>query len=178
MYLYIGIIVPLFTNYKNSREMNHQTLSTLLKTSAILWAIWGIFHLFIGVAMIVLFKNGYPSGDFQEIPETLNFTMFGMESLFAPIATLKQHAFNLAWIGAIVTVGSFYVWNKNKLGIFTCAVIGGLADIGYFLYIDLPGYAFTPGPEMTYIMALAIILAFYAYFKSDKLSSFNHHAES
>ncbi len=153
-------------------------LKLMLRASAILWAIWGVFHLFIGIAMIVLFQNGHPQGDFQAIPATLNFTMFDMESLFAPIGTLKQHAFNLAWIGAIVTVGSYYVWKMNKTGLFACALIGGMADLGYFLYIDLPGYAFTLGPEMTYIMALAIMMGIYVYFKSDKFIRFKEHAKS
>ena len=158
--------------------MSRKTLSTLLKTSAILWAIWGVFHLFIGIATLVLFNNGHPSGDFQSIPEMLNFTMFGNESQFPPLATLKQHAFNLAWIGLIVTIGSVYVWKKDKIAILTCAIIGGFADLGYFIYVDLPGYAISPGPEMTYIMATAIILAFFAYFKSDKLHIFSQDAKS
>lgn len=158
--------------------MNAQTLSKLLKSAAILWFIWGLFHLFVGVVFISFLNDGHPNGDFKGIPETLYMNMFGEQSLFATIASLKQHSFNLAWIGIIVTIGSFFVWKKNINAIYVCTVIGGFADLGYFLFIDLPGYAFSPGPEMTYIMATAIVLSTIVYFKSDKFINLNSYAKS
>jgi len=146
-------------------------LSNVLKVSAVLWAIWGVFHLFIGVASAVLFIKGHPVGQFEAFPEVMNITMFNMQSPFAPIATLVQHSYNLAWAGLIVTIGSIYVWKQNKTAIFLSALIGGLFDLGYFVFVDLGGYASFPGPQMTYICASAIVLSFYAYFKSDKLAN-------
>ena len=158
--------------------MNQISLSTLLKVSAILWIIWGVFHLLIGVVFILILQSGHPSGPFESIPALLDITMFGNDSPFPPLASLKQHAFNLAWIGAVVTVASFYVWKKHTIAIFTCILLGGLADLGYFVFVDLPGYASSPGPEMTYIMATAIVLALFVYFRSDKLNALHKHAQS
>jgi len=42
------------------------------------------------------------------------------------------------------------------------AFLGGFADLGYFLFVDLAGYADPPGPQMTYICATAIALSLYA----------------
>ena len=146
-------------------------LSSILRVSSVLWAIWGLFHLMIGVVMIVLLAKGHPTGDFHEIPAVVDFEMLQMQNPFAVIATLKHHSFNLAWAGAVVSIGSVYVWRKSANAIFLCALVGGLMDVGYFVFVALPGFAFTPGPEMTYICAAAIVSSFYAYFKSDRLKT-------
>ena len=40
-------------------------------------------------------------------------------------------------------------------------MVGGLADVGYLLFVDLPGYVnFFPGTVMTFVSGLAIILSF------------------
>ena len=146
-------------------------LSAILKLSSVLWAIWGLFHLTLGIAMVVLFAQGHPNGDFRGIPAVVDFTMFQMESPFPVMASLKQHGYNLAWIGLVVSIGSVYVWRKNVLAIFFCALVGGFSDLGYFVFVDLAGLAVTPGPEMTYICAAAIVTSFFVYFKSDKLKA-------
>ena len=81
-------------------------------------------------------------------------------------AIIGQHGFNLLWIGVFTTVGAFYVWAGSRTGIFLTAIVGGFADLGYFLFMDLGGYVkFVPGTVMTIVSSLAIILSFYAYFK-------------
>lgn len=46
------------------------------------------------------------------------------------------------------------------------ALVGGLADVGYFIFMDLGGFVnFLPGTLMTIFSALAIATSFYAYFK-------------
>jgi hypothetical protein len=52
----------------------------------------------------------------------------------------------------------------------TVVVIGGFADVGYFIFLDLTGFAEDPGPQMTYIMATAIALAGYSYATSSRFS--------
>jgi len=84
-------------------------------------------------------------------------------------AIIGQHGFNLFWIGIVTFISSFYIWKGNKNAIFLAAITGGLADLGYFLFMDLGGYVhFLPGTLMTIVSSLAIILTFYAYFKSRK----------
>ena len=88
-------------------------------------------------------------------------------------AIVGQHGFNLFWIGMVTLICAFYIWGKNREAIFLAAITGGLADLGYFLFMDLGGYVkFMPGTVMTLVSASAIILSFYAYFKSDKLKQF------
>ena len=140
-------------------------LKIALRTASVLWAIWGVFHVLAGIMMIYLFGTEHPDGLLSAVPESLNINLMGKQSDIPIVPSLKQHGFNLAWFGMIVTIGSVYVWKQNKLAILTCVLIGGLADLGYFLYVDLAGFSDSPGPEMTYIMATAIILGLYGYFR-------------
>ncbi|NQV36438.1 MAG: hypothetical protein HQ509_00340 [Candidatus Marinimicrobia bacterium] len=143
----------------------------LLKISTVLWGIWGVFHLLIGVLMVATFSGSDSEGNLKAIPVVLDFVMNGMSMPFPILASLKQHAFNLGWIGAVVTIGSYYIWKKKPNTIILCAIVGGFADLGYFIFVDLAGYAQPPATQMTWISASAIILSLYVYFTTDKLST-------
>jgi len=87
-------------------------------------------------------------------------------------AIISQHGFNLFWIGIVTLICAFYIWNGNKNAIFLAAITGGLADVGYFLFLDLGGFVhFLPGTLMTIFSASAIILSFYAHFNRNKATS-------
>jgi CHASE2 domain-containing sensor protein len=87
-------------------------------------------------------------------------------------ALLGQHGFNLFWFGIVTLICAFFIWRRNTNAIFLAAIVGGLADIGYFLFLDLGGFVnFVPGTVMTLFSAAAIILSFYAYFKRDGLKA-------
>ena len=59
---------------------------------------------------------------------------------------------------------------KNAIAIWLAILIGGLGDLGYFMFIDLADLAIPPGPQMTWISGLAIILSLYVYFRTNKLA--------
>lgn len=146
-----------------------------LRAASVLWLIWGIFHIFIGIALVAFLQIEHPTGDLSPLPEVLDVEMLGSESTFASIANLKQHSFNLAWIGLVVTIAAIYVWKANRLAVATIILVGGLADLGYFIFLDLGGFAEPPGPQMTYIMATAIVLSGYAYLTTNKLADLQRH---
>jgi CHASE2 domain-containing sensor protein len=81
-------------------------------------------------------------------------------------AILGQHGFNLLWIGFVTFISAFYIWKGNKNAVFLAAIAGGLADLGYFLFLDLGGFVnFVPGTVMTLVSGSAILLSFYAHFR-------------
>ena len=87
-------------------------------------------------------------------------------------AIIGQHGFNLFWIGIVTFICAFFIWKGNKNAIFLAVITGGLADLGYFLFLDLGGFVkFVPGTVMTIVSSLAIITSFYYYFKTRKLNS-------
>ena len=82
-------------------------------------------------------------------------------------AIMNQHGWNLVWFGVVTTVGGVFIWKGNITAIWLSAMIGGLADLGYFIFLDLGGHVkFVPGTVMTIIALAAILLSGGAYFKS------------
>jgi hypothetical protein len=139
--------------------------SVLLKIAAILWMIWGLVHIMAGVFTISFASSGDISSSVSGIADAIDPTTLQMDYPNAVGAILSQHGFNLLWIGLVTFVSAFYIWKARKNAIFLAALVGGLADLGYFLFLDLGGFVrFMPGTLMTIISASAIILSFYGYF--------------
>jgi len=154
--------------------MNRNLLSTFLKVSAVLWIIWGIVHILAGVLTLKGHFAGDISSSIAGIADATDPASIQMNYPGAASAIIAQHGFNLLWIGIVTFICGFYVWKKNVNAIFLAAITGGLADVGYFLFLDLGGYVnFMPGTLMTIFSGTAIILSFYAYFKSDKMAAFD-----
>lgn len=144
--------------------------SILLRISSILWIIWGVFHVFVGVFLLYLLMNNQTAEALNGIAGKVSIESLQMEYPYAVVASLKQHAFNLGWFGVVAFIAGIYVWKKNALAIWLAALVGGLGDLGYFLFIDLADLAIPPGPQMTWISGLAILLSVYVYFKTNKLA--------
>ena len=139
-----------------------KTLTLLLKISAVLWVIWGLVH--IGAGILIILSD--PASGIKGVADAVDPKILTINYPDALGAILKQHGFNLLWIGLVTFISAFFVWKGNKNAIFLAAICGGLADLGYFIFMDLGGYVnFMLGGLMTYVSAAAIILSFYAYFK-------------
>lgn len=146
-----------------------QRFSLLLKISSVLWIIWGLVHIMAGVFTVNFILSGDISGAVAGIADATDPALIQMNYADASGAVIGQHGFNLFWIGLVTLVSAFYIWKQNKHAIFLAAIVGGLADLGYFLFMDLGGYVkFIPGTLMTLVSSTAIILSFYAYFKGRK----------
>ncbi len=134
-----------------------------LKVAAVLWVIWGLVHILAGVMTVSLDTAAAVAG----IADAVDPAALQMDYPAAAGAVVKQHGFNLGWIGLTTVVGGVFVWRGSVTAIFVSALAGGCADLGYFLFIDLGGYnLFVPGTVMTLICATAIASSFWAYFQS------------
>ena len=150
--------------------MNQKMLSYFYKIAAILWVIWGIVHVFAGVMTISSIFSGDISMAINGIADAVPSTEIQMDYPAALGAILGQHGFNLLWFGLVTLGCAFFVWNGSRNAIILAALVGGLADLGYFLFLDLGGYVhFVPGTVMTLVSASAIILSFYALFQGEKM---------
>ncbi|MEL7499150.1 MAG: hypothetical protein AAFN77_16200 [Planctomycetota bacterium] len=137
------------------------TKGVMLKIAAVLWVIWGLVHVFAGVITI---SKEAPQG-VQGIADAVDPATLDVTYPDAAGALINQHGFNLAWIGVVTTVCAVFVWRGSQNGILLAALVGGLTDLGYFLFMDLGGYVhFVPGTVMTLICAAAIAISFYAHF--------------
>ncbi len=141
--------------------------STFFKIAAVLWIIWGIVHMFAGAITDYKILNHDISAAVSGIADATDPAVVQMDYHPASGAIIGQHGFNLFWIGLVTLICAFYIWNGNKNAIFLAAICGGLADLGYFLFMDLGGYVhFVPGTVMTIVSASAIILSFTAYYQT------------
>ncbi len=134
--------------------------STALKIAAMLWVVWGLVHAFAGV--IVLTSDA--SAGFAAIADAVDAETLTMDYAPAVGGILNQHGWNLLWFGAATMIGAYFVWRANVTAIWVTGMVGGLADLGYLLFVDFPGYVnFFPGTVMTFISGTAIVLSFWVW---------------
>jgi hypothetical protein len=138
----------------------------LFKISSVLWYIWGAVHILAGVMTVYFILSGDITASISGIADAVDPTSLQANYPDAAGAVIGQHGFNLLWIGIVTFISAIYIWKGNKYAIFLAALTGGLADVGYFLFMDLGGYVnFMPGTLMTVVSASAIVLSLYAHFK-------------
>ncbi len=131
-----------------------------LKAAAILWVIWGLVHMLAG--FIVLSSDA--TGGVQAIADAVDPAVLEAEYHAAVGGVLNQHGWNLAWFGLATVIGAVLIWRQNITAIWVTGMVGGLADLGYLLFVDFPGYVnFVPGTIMTIVSASAIILSFWVW---------------
>ncbi len=141
-------------------------LTTVLKTAALLWMVWGLVHILAGIMTMKGILTDDITASITGIADAVNPNSLQMDYPKATGAIIGQHGFNLLWIGLVTFIAAFYIWKGQTNAIFIAALVGGLADLGYFLFLDLGGFVkFVPGTVMTLVSSLAIILSFYVYFK-------------
>lgn len=140
---------------------------TFFKIAAILWILWGAVHMFAGIMTDSFVLSNDIKGAVAGIADKVDPNTLEANYPAASGAIIGQHGFNLLWIGLVTFICGFYIWKGNKEAIFLAAICGGLADLGYFLFLDLGGFVkFMPGTVMTLFSSAAIILSFVAYFQT------------
>lgn len=140
----------------------------LLRFSAVLWVIWGLVHVLAGVMTMAQDTTGAVAG----IADAVDPGLLANDYHAAVGALLNQHGFNLAWIGATTTVSAAWIWRGSGFAIFLAALVGGLADVGYFVFMDLGGFVnFVPGTVMTFVSSAAIVTSLAAWFRGKRAPS-------
>ena len=144
--------------------MNNTQLK-VLKISAILWIVWGLVHAFFGAAIIAVdASQGFAYIAAGVAPEALSADYHS-----AIGAILNQHGWNLLWFGVVTTFGGIMIWRRNMTAIWVSALVGGLADLGYLIFVDFGGFAtFFPGTLMTLIAGSAIMLSGWVWLEQRK----------
>ena len=133
---------------------------TMLKAASILWIIWGLVHLFAGIMVM----SSDASGGLQAIADAVSPEALTADYHGAVAGVLNQHGWNLAWFGLATIIGAGFIWRQNLTAIWVTGMVGGLADLGYLLFLDFPGYVnFFPGTVMTMISPSAIVLSFWVW---------------
>lgn len=80
-------------------------------------------------------------------------------------ALYNQHCWNMGWGGLTTLICAGSIWKGNGTAIWIAALTGGMADVGYFVYMDLGGHVnFMPDALMTYVSSSAIALSGWVWF--------------
>lgn len=138
--------------------------SFILKVIAVLWVIWGLVHFFAGVMTIAQ----PTTAAVQSIADGTPSELLAVEYPDAAGGVVNQHGWNLGWFGIVTILGGVLIWRANRTAIWVTAMVGGLADLGYFIFLDLPGYVnFFPGTVMTLVSGSAILLSLIVWFGRD-----------
>ncbi|MEO0424489.1 MAG: hypothetical protein AAF184_19280 [Pseudomonadota bacterium] len=141
--------------------MNEKTAGMLLMASALLWIVWGLVHALAGALVMA----GDTVSGIQAIADAVPAEQLVSDYHPAVGGILNQHAWNLFWGGLVTIAGAVFIWRGNRTAIWVTAMVGGLLDVGYFVFIDLGEFSkVVPGRVMTIFSATAIVLSFCVYF--------------
>lgn len=124
----------------------------LFRVAAVLWAMWGLLHFVAGVSVVRTFAS-----EVAGVPESVVLSLMGDQLPFHVRRTLAEHSFNNMWFGLVVLIGSVLVWRGSRLGVFLCTIVGGLAQLGFTIFLVMPGLSNAVGVTMTFIAACAAI---------------------
>ena len=150
--------------------MQSSKSAILLKIASVLWVGWGLVHMLAGG---IVLSSGTTAG-FQAIADAVPPEMLVNEYHPAVGAVLNQHAWNLLWGGLVTLIGAILIWQQSLTAIWVTAMVGGLLDVGYFMFLDLGGHVhFMPGTLMTIFSGTAILLSF-AFFWQNRGSNNSH----
>ncbi|MEM1052857.1 MAG: hypothetical protein AAGI28_12260 [Pseudomonadota bacterium] len=141
----------------------------ILKLVSVLWIIWGLVHILAGVIII---SAPDAAGAVQAVADAVPQEDLVFEAHSAASALYNQHGWNLGWIGCVTVVCALVIWRGSvsaswKTAAWLAALTGGMADIGYFVFMDLGGYVnFVPGGLMTFVSGSAIVLSGWVWFQN------------
>ena len=137
-----------------------QTHSLALKAAAVLWVIWGLVHMLAGLIVI----PADAAGGFAAIADAVDSNALAAAYHPAVNGILDQHGWNLLWGGLVTIVGAVFIWRRNFTAIWVTGMVGGLLDLGYLIFVDIPGFVnFVPGTVMTIVSGSAIALSFWVW---------------
>ena len=102
----------------------------------------------------------HTEGAFAAIADAINTDAFARNYHPAIGGTINQHGWNLLWFGVVTAISAVFIWRGNITAIWVAGMVGGLADLGYLIFVDLPGFVnVLPGTAMTVIAGGAIALS-------------------
>ncbi|MEM9530551.1 MAG: hypothetical protein AAGA23_06510 [Pseudomonadota bacterium] len=137
-----------------------KTHSVALKLASILWIIWGLVHMLAGIIVI----PADASDGFAAIADAVSPEQLAAAYHPAVNGILDQHGWNLLWGGAVTLIGAIFIWRGSTTAIWVTGMVGGLLDLGYLVFVDIPGFVnFVPGTVMTFVSGTAILLSFWVW---------------
>lgn len=136
----------------------NMTSKILFRTTSILWGLWGFVHLLGGLTMLFVLKGGL-----ENVPESVDVQNLPPLHI---VPTLMEHNFNNLWFGLSILIASFFVWKANRNAVAFCSIVGGLAHLGFAIFIVFPGHSDLAGIVFSFVVLAALVFGIIAIKKS------------
>lgn len=110
------------------------------RLGAACYVLWGVVHVLGGTVMLLTLGNDGGAAVFRMLATVNPGTV---PDAVPPVATavLGFHAWNMVWIGALVTVLAIrFNWRNQRLGFWLNRVLAGAADLGLVATLLMPGH--------------------------------------
>jgi hypothetical protein len=115
-------------------------MNLFAKLGAVAYVLWGLLHI-QAARMVYMLGNSLDAGMVQ--------------------GRVYQDAFNLLFFAFFgIAVAVMYNWKNDRMGYWLNLVVVSAADIGFIIYVLLPGYVpMVPGAAGPVLWVLAVIFS-------------------
>lgn len=110
------------------------------RLGAACYVLWGVVHVLGGIVMLLTLEHDGGAAVFRMLATA---APTAVPDAFPGVATavLGFHAWNMVWIGGLVTVVAIGLnWRNRRLGFWLNLVLAGAADLGLVAALLLPGH--------------------------------------
>jgi hypothetical protein len=111
------------------------------RIGAVFYVLWGIFHAYIGVFLLLkVTRSGTPAA-LATIGDALPPSKISTVNDILVNGVIEHYAWNLVWFGLFaIVLAIFFNWRNSRTGYWFNLVVVSLTDIGFIAAIVLPGY--------------------------------------
>ena len=129
------------------------------KVGAVFYILWGIFHSYIGVLLLVKACGEGTHVALQAIGNALPDRQIPVVNSPIMNGVIEHYAWNLVWFGVYaVVLAVFMNWKNSATGYWFNLIVVSLTDIGFIAAILVPGYiTFAAGGTGPILWILAAI---------------------
>ncbi len=110
-----------------------------IKSSVVMFILWGILHILVGVLAVVAYATQGPIGIFTAYGATLGPREAGDTLMLAANIAL-EFSIILAGYGVLSVWAAVVMYRGNALGFWLNTVLLGIVDVAFVYALMLPGY--------------------------------------
>src|SRR5262245_45281368 len=128
------------------------------RIGAVFYVLWGIFHAYIGVFLLLKVTRAGASAALSVIGDALPPSQVPTDPVVRGV--IEHYSWNLVWFGVYaIALAIFFNWKNSRTGYWFNLVVVSLTDVGFIGAIVIPGYI-TPAAGWTGPIFWVLAVAF------------------
>ena len=145
--------------------MNNPNLNGWLKTSVLMFVLWSVMHLFVGIAGTQSYISSGANGIMAFFGSALV-----VKNQLGPVSELAGHvalddAINILGYGVLGIMASLMMWRGQRIGLWLNIILLGICDFAFAITMlghgDIAPIDGIWGPVLYVIGSVTGLLAFY-----------------